>query len=134
MLSCVVWFPEQALAVIQDLLRVLIIRIACLNVDYASGLIKPVLSSINHHISEASLLSDTDLYKVIFKLKKFSDLSSLTAWRIIVLYCQVSRLLDFLASLLEHPLGKVHLWSLRIITLSYISYIRLKYEKVLITL
>ncbi|KAI9122390.1 hypothetical protein K1719_007079 [Acacia pycnantha] len=74
-------YAISALVVIQDLLRVLIIRIACLNIDYASGLIKPVLSSINHHVSESSTLSDTDVYKV-------------------------SRLLDFLASLLEHPLGK----------------------------
>ncbi|KAK4272667.1 hypothetical protein QN277_021186 [Acacia crassicarpa] len=74
-------YAISALVVIQDLLRVLIIRIACLNIDYASGLIKPVLSSINHHVSESSTLSDIDVYKV-------------------------SRLLDFLASLLEHPLGK----------------------------
>lgn len=74
-------YAISALMVIQDLLRVLIIRIACLNTDYASGLIKPVLSSIIHHVSESSPLSDADAYKV-------------------------SRLLDFLASLLEHPLGK----------------------------
>ncbi|XP_028787721.1 protein virilizer homolog [Neltuma alba] len=74
-------YAISALVVIQDLLRVLIIRIACLNTVYASGLIKPVLSSISHHVSESSPLSDTDVYKV-------------------------SRLLDFLASLLEHPLGK----------------------------
>ena len=49
--------------VIQDLLRVFVIRIACQNSDYASMLIRPVLSSINHHVSESSP-SDTDAFKV----------------------------------------------------------------------
>ena len=61
--------------VIQDLLCVFVIRIACHNAKYASMLIEPVLSSVVHHVSESSCPSDTDL--------------------------------DFLASLLEHPLGKV---------------------------
>lgn len=56
-------FPWQALAVIQDLLRVFIIRIAGQNTDYASMLIRPVLSSIIHLVSE-SPLSDTYAYKV----------------------------------------------------------------------
>ncbi|QCE05165.1 Virilizer [Vigna unguiculata] len=67
--------------VIQDLLRVFVIRISCQNPKYASMLIKPVLSSIIHHVSESSSPSDTDAYKIL-------------------------RLLDFLVSLLEHPLGK----------------------------
>lgn len=58
--------PLQALVVIQDLLRVFVIRIACQNADYASVLIRPVLSSINHHVSESSSLSDTDAFKVRF--------------------------------------------------------------------
>ncbi|KAI4348874.1 hypothetical protein L6164_009542 [Bauhinia variegata] len=74
-------YAISALIVIQDLLRVFIIRIACQKADYASMLIRPVLSSILHHVSESSPPSDTDTYKVC-------------------------RLLDFLAILLEHPLSK----------------------------
>ncbi|XP_057426719.1 protein virilizer homolog isoform X3 [Lotus japonicus] len=73
-------YAISALVVIQDLLRVFLIRIACQNDKYASMLLRPVLSSIIHHVSESSL-SETDAYKV-------------------------SRHLDFLVSLLEHPLGK----------------------------
>ncbi|MED6108787.1 hypothetical protein PIB30_027478 [Stylosanthes scabra] len=74
-------YAVSALVVIQDLLRVFVIRIACQNPDYASRLIRPVLSSINRHISESSSPLDTDAFKVL-------------------------RLLDFLVSLLEHPFGK----------------------------
>lgn len=74
-------YSISALVVIQDLLRVFVIRIAFQNSKYASMLIQPVLSSIIHHLSESSSPSDTDAYKVL-------------------------RLLDFLVSLLEHPLGK----------------------------
>lgn len=67
--------------VIQDLLRVLIIRIACQNTDYASTLIQPVFSSIIHYVSESSSLSDTDAYKVkfLFSPKSWTNISSLTA-------------------------------------------------------
>lgn len=74
-------YAISALVVIQDLLRVFVIRIACQNAKYTSMLIQPVLSSIIYHVSESSFQSDTDAYKVL-------------------------RLLDFLVSLLEHPLGK----------------------------
>ncbi|XP_028185575.1 protein virilizer homolog [Glycine soja] len=74
-------YAVSALVVIQDLLCVFVIRIACQNAKYASMLMEPVLSSVIHHVSESSCPSDTDAYKVL-------------------------RLLDFLASLLEHPLGK----------------------------
>ncbi|KAK7392701.1 hypothetical protein VNO78_21145 [Psophocarpus tetragonolobus] len=74
-------YAISALVVIQDLLRVFVIRIACQNAKYASMLIKPVLSSIIHHVLESLSVSDTDAYKVL-------------------------RLLDFLVSLLEHPHGK----------------------------
>ncbi|KAL2327346.1 hypothetical protein Fmac_020773 [Flemingia macrophylla] len=73
-------YAISALVVIQDLLRVFVIRIAFQNAKYASMLIQPILFSIIHHVSESSP-SDTDAYKVL-------------------------RLLEFLASLLEHPLGK----------------------------
>ncbi|ESW17779.1 hypothetical protein PHAVU_007G267500 [Phaseolus vulgaris] len=75
-------YAISALGVVQDLLRVFVIRISCQNPKYASILIKPVLSSIVHLASESSFPSDTDAYKIL-------------------------RLLDFLVSLLEHPLGKV---------------------------
>ncbi|KAK7355018.1 hypothetical protein VNO80_14263 [Phaseolus coccineus] len=75
-------YAISALGVVQDLLRVFVIRISCQNPKYASMLIKPVLSSIVHHASESSFPSDTDAYKIL-------------------------RLLDFLVSLSEHPLGKV---------------------------
>ncbi|XP_004497651.1 protein virilizer homolog isoform X2 [Cicer arietinum] len=70
----------SALIVTQDLLRVFVTRIARQNANYASMLLQPILSSITSHVSESSP-SDTDAYKVL-------------------------RLLDFLVSLLEHPLGK----------------------------
>jgi len=63
------FFPlifRQALGVVQDLLRVFVIRISCQNPKYASILIKPVLSSIVHLASESSFPSDTDAYKVRF--------------------------------------------------------------------
>lgn len=74
-------YAISALVVIQDLLRVLIIRIACQNADNASVLLQPILSWIRDSVSESSSPSDTDVYKVY-------------------------RLLDFLGSLLEHPCGK----------------------------
>ncbi|KAK7268102.1 hypothetical protein RIF29_20789 [Crotalaria pallida] len=74
-------YAISALVVIQDLLRVFVIRIACQNADYASLLLRPVLSSIIHHVSDLRSPSETHAFKV-------------------------SRLLDFLVSLLEHPLGK----------------------------
>ncbi|KAK6131594.1 hypothetical protein DH2020_034608 [Rehmannia glutinosa] len=67
--------------VIQDALRVLVIRIACLNLDYASLLVKPIISWISHRLSEPSMLTDVDAYKV-------------------------HQLLTFLANLLEHPYAK----------------------------
>ncbi|XP_047337824.1 protein virilizer homolog [Impatiens glandulifera] len=69
--------------VLQDMLRVCVVRVACLNMDHASILLEPIVSSIRNSLSETSLLSmsDYDAYKV-------------------------SRLLDFLAVLSEHPCGK----------------------------
>lgn len=55
---------KQALVVIQDMLRVLIIRIACQNADNASLLLQPILSWIRDCVSESSSPSDTDAYKV----------------------------------------------------------------------
>ncbi|KAF5175836.1 Embryo defective [Thalictrum thalictroides] len=74
-------FAFTALVVIQDMLRVFIIRIAYQNPDSAVILLRPIISWIHDRISEPYSLSDTDVFKVY-------------------------RLLDFLASLLEHPHAK----------------------------
>lgn len=68
--------------IVQEVLRVFIIRIACLNIDYASQLVKPIVSWILDRLLEPSVLSDVEDYKV-------------------------HRLLKFLAILLEHPNAKV---------------------------
>ncbi|XP_021289040.1 uncharacterized protein LOC110420160 isoform X3 [Herrania umbratica] len=74
-------YAISALVVIQDMLRVFIIRVACQKAEHASKLLRPTLSWIHDHISDLSSPSDTDAYKVY-------------------------RFLDFLASLLEHPYSK----------------------------
>ncbi|XAR56054.1 hypothetical protein NMG60_11036351 [Bertholletia excelsa] len=71
----------SSLVVIQDMLRVFIIRVACLNADDACKLLRPMISWIHDRIPELSSLSETDCYKLY-------------------------RLLDFLAILLEHPHAK----------------------------
>ncbi|TYH21780.1 hypothetical protein ES288_A04G073500v1 [Gossypium darwinii] len=75
-------YAISALVVIQDMLRVFIIRIACQKAEQASKLLRPILSWIHDHSSDLSSLSDTEAYKVY-------------------------RCLDFLTSLLEHPYAKV---------------------------
>lgn len=50
--------------VIQDMLRVLIIRIACQNAENACVLLQPILSWTRDCISESSSPSDMDAYKV----------------------------------------------------------------------
>ncbi|KFK37974.1 hypothetical protein AALP_AA3G054100 [Arabis alpina] len=71
----------SALVVIQDMLRVFIVRIACQKVEHASILLRPIFSSIREGISDQSSIRDTEAYKVY-------------------------RFLNFLASLLEHPHAK----------------------------
>ncbi|KAI8562895.1 hypothetical protein RHMOL_Rhmol03G0070900 [Rhododendron molle] len=71
----------STLVVMQDMLRVFIIRIACLNADHACLLLHPIISWVRDRISVLSSLPDTDAYKVY-------------------------RLLDFLSILLEHPRAK----------------------------
>lgn len=75
-------YAISALTVIQDMLRVLVIRIACLSDDNACVLLQPILSWTRDHVSESSSPSDTDAYKIY-------------------------RFLDFLSGLMEHPCGKV---------------------------
>ncbi|XP_055825859.1 protein virilizer homolog isoform X2 [Solanum dulcamara] len=71
----------STLVVIQDMLRVFIIRIACICGENASLLLRPMVLWIGDHLSEKLSLSDLDAYKV-------------------------QRLLSFLSLLLEHPHGK----------------------------
>lgn len=52
--------------VIQDMLRVFIVRIACQKTDAAVTLLRPTLSWILEHVSKSSHLSDTDVFKVTF--------------------------------------------------------------------
>lgn len=73
-------FAFSTLVVIQDMLRVFIIRIACQRPEYADVLLQPLISWIKDHMNETSL-SETDSFKVY-------------------------RSLAFLASLLEHPCAK----------------------------
>lgn len=55
---------KQALVVIQDMLRVFIVRIACQRVEHASILLRPIFSSIREGISDQSSTRDTEAYKV----------------------------------------------------------------------
>lgn len=71
----------STLVVMQDMLRVFIIRIACQRSDFAVRLLQPLISWIKDHMNETSL-SEIDTFKVY-------------------------RLLSFLASLSEHPCGKI---------------------------
>ncbi|KAF8084458.1 hypothetical protein N665_0716s0007 [Sinapis alba] len=71
----------SALVVIQDMLRVFIVRIACQRVEHASILLRPIFASIREGILDESLTLETEAYKVY-------------------------RYLNFLASLLEHPQSK----------------------------
>ncbi|XP_050380186.1 protein virilizer homolog [Argentina anserina] len=74
-------YAISELVVIQDLLRVFVIRIACQKIESCSVLLRPILSWIHAHAYEMSSPSDMDAYKV-------------------------HRYLDFIASLLEHPHAK----------------------------
>ncbi|KAF5772922.1 putative protein virilizer [Helianthus annuus] len=82
----------SALVVIQDLLRIFIIRVACIHTDSAVILLRPIILWIDEWLSESSTITDTDAYKVC-------------------------RSLDFIASLLEHPHAKPILLSEGIIQL-----------------
>ncbi|KAJ6813815.1 uncharacterized protein M6B38_141565 [Iris pallida] len=76
----VLHFAFSTLVIIQDMLRVFIIRIACQRTECAVVLLRPLISWIDNHVNEASH-SEIDNFKV-------------------------HRLLDFIASLLEHPRAK----------------------------
>ncbi|KAK1274402.1 hypothetical protein QJS04_geneDACA022688 [Acorus gramineus] len=77
----VLHFAFSALVVVQDMLRVFIIRVAYQNSETAVGLLQPLFSWLLNHVSDTYFLLDTDVYKMY-------------------------RLLDFISSLLEHPCAK----------------------------
>ncbi|XXG70875.1 hypothetical protein AAC387_Pa07g0258 [Persea americana] len=77
----VLHFSFTAMVVIQDMLRVFIVRIACQKTDTAVTLLRPTMSWIQDHVSKSAHLSDTDVFKV-------------------------HQVLDFVSSLLEHPKAK----------------------------
>ncbi|XP_015900411.3 protein virilizer homolog isoform X2 [Ziziphus jujuba] len=74
-------YAISALVVIQDMLRVFVIRIAYQKAESCSVLLRPILSWISGHVSDSCSLSEMDTFKVF-------------------------KYLDFLASLLEHPHAK----------------------------
>ncbi|KAK6942521.1 Virilizer, N-terminal, partial [Dillenia turbinata] len=78
-------YAISTLVVIQDMLRVFIVRVAFQKVEIASSLLRPIISWISDHLSESCSPSETVAFKIY-------------------------RLLDFLASLLEHPHGKLLLY------------------------
>lgn len=110
----------QTLVVIRDMLRVFIIRIACIGGDNASILLRPMVLWIGDRLSEKLPLSDLDAYKVIFTFHFYmchdNDIVSdffvvinlnLFSYDCELFLFQVQRLLSFLSLLLKHPHGKV---------------------------
>ncbi|KAL8138354.1 hypothetical protein V2J09_004355, partial [Rumex salicifolius] len=74
-------YAASALSVMQDVLRVFIIRVACQRTKLGGMLVRPIISWILDHMHEPLSPQDTDTYKVY-------------------------KLLDFVSCLLEHPLAK----------------------------
>ncbi|XP_074317545.1 protein virilizer homolog [Silene latifolia] len=77
----VLHYAVSTLVVIQDMLRIFILRTARQNVENASVLLQPILSWIHDHLIESSSLEEIDTYKGY-------------------------KLLNFLSCVLEHPLAK----------------------------
>ena len=50
--------------VIQDMLRVFIVRIGCQKAETCSVLLQPILSWISEHVPDSSSLSEMDGFKV----------------------------------------------------------------------
>ncbi|XP_057830366.2 protein virilizer homolog isoform X1 [Cryptomeria japonica] len=82
----VLHFACAALVVLQDTLRVLVIRISCQKPDSGAVLLRPLLCWVQDHINNGVTISETDAFKG-------------------------ERLLEFLAGLLEHPFTKKILMS-----------------------
>lgn len=96
--------------VIQDMLRVFIVRIACQKTDTAVTLLRPTMSWIQDHVSKSAHLSDTDVFKVTFDACLCYILVCFVGFNVFFISSiQVHRVLDFVSSLLEHPKAKVGL-------------------------
>ncbi|XP_021852766.1 protein virilizer homolog [Spinacia oleracea] len=74
-------YAVGTLVVVQDILRILILRIARQRTEFATVLLQPMISWIENHLIGTSPLDEIDAYKGY-------------------------KLLDFLSLLLEHPLAK----------------------------
>lgn len=105
---------KQELVVIQDMLRVFIIRVACQKSGSCSVLLRPIFSWIHDHVYELPSPSDMDAYKasvlqLIYSWTNFGELclSVFCLFSSDIFSFQVYRYLDFVASLLEHPRAKV---------------------------
>uniref|UniRef100_A0A0D9XI97 Uncharacterized protein n=1 Tax=Leersia perrieri TaxID=77586 RepID=A0A0D9XI97_9ORYZ len=86
-LACVIDnFATSALMVIQDMLRIFIVRIASEKIECAVVLLRPIFIWLNSKVDETSL-SEREIFKV-------------------------SQLLRFVAKLSEHPNGKALLWKM----------------------
>ncbi|KAF0922548.1 hypothetical protein E2562_038018 [Oryza meyeriana var. granulata] len=86
-LACVIEnFATSALMVIQDMLRIFIVRVASEKIECAVVLLRPIFIWLNNKVDETSL-SEREIFKV-------------------------HQLLQFIAKLSEHPNGKVLLWKM----------------------
>lgn len=88
--------------VIQDLLRVFIIRIACISPIKASVLLQPLILWIRDQLSDLSSLSDVDAWKVVtvyllqvscFNLSSYCVISSQPIFGVMNLSAQLKYLL-----------------------------------------
>ncbi|KAG8097437.1 hypothetical protein GUJ93_ZPchr0013g36127 [Zizania palustris] len=88
-LACIIDnFATSALMVIQDMLRIFIVRVASEKIECAVVLLRPIFIWLNNKVDETSLTR-----REIFK---------------------VHQLLQFIAGLSEHPKGKALLWKMGI--------------------
>ncbi|KAL5218709.1 hypothetical protein ABZP36_019393 [Zizania latifolia] len=86
-LACVINnFATSALMVIQDMLRIFVIRVASEKIECAVVLLRPIFIWLNNKVDETSL-SEREIFKV-------------------------HQLLQFIAELSEHPNGKALLWKM----------------------
>ncbi|KAL9258898.1 virilizer-like protein [Drosera capensis] len=77
----VLHYAVSTLTAMEDILRVLIIRIACKRPDNASVLVRPIITWISNHLPGPASLSELDAYKLY-------------------------KYVDFLSHLVEHPVAK----------------------------
>lgn len=83
-------FATSALMVIQDMLRIFIVRVASEKIECAVVLLRPIFTWLNSKVDETSL-SEREVFKV-------------------------HQLLKFIAKLAEHPNGKELLWKMGVVS------------------